>query len=171
MEFPEFYRTHYSAARRWARNLGVSSGDVDDVVQEVFLVAMRRYSKFDGGSERGWLFAITRRVCGNFRRGRRRADARDEKSAVPGAPDSPDDVAMMRQAHDLMQRMLDELPEDQRLVFVLFEIEDMSANEVAEALSIEQKLVYSRLRGARERLNRMIEEHQDRGENGHAGAN
>ena len=157
MEFSHFYRNHFSTARRWVRNLGISPGDVDDVVQELFLVAMRQFENFDGKSERSWLFAITRRVCANFRRSRKRADARNKKGSTPLGPESPDQVTMLREAHRRMQTLLDALPEEQRLVFLLFEIEEMSANEVAQLLSIETKLVYSRLRGARNRIHRMIE--------------
>lgn len=171
MDFKELYRTHFSSVRRWVRNLGVLPGDVDDVVQEVFLVAMRRLPEFDGSSPRAWLFAISRRTAGNHRRSRARAGAREEQSQPPGEPERPDRVAMLREAHHALQGMLDQLAEDQRLVFVLFEIEGMRAAEVASALSISEKLVYSRLRSARGHLQRMIEARHPEPEVRHARAN
>ena len=70
--FQEAYRDHAQTAARWARQLGGSDIDVEDVVQEVFLVVSQRLSSFRGEARfSSWLFEITRKIVANHRRRQR----------------------------------------------------------------------------------------------------
>jgi RNA polymerase sigma factor (sigma-70 family) len=71
---------------------------------------------------------------------------------------------MAERAHAamLLQRFLDGLPEAQRLAFVLYEIDELDANEAGEALGIAPGTVHARVRLAREKLDRFVARHQSR---------
>ena len=99
--FGQIFREHHDAVARWARNLGIHPADVDDAVQEVFVVAHRRLPDFAGpGNVRAWLFSIARRVCSNYRRGRARADARSFGLERPPSPSAPDEELMRNEAFE-----------------------------------------------------------------------
>lgn len=150
----ELYAAHYEFVWRSARRLGAPEGSVDDAVQEVFLVVARRLADFEGRSSiRTWLFGITMRVVSSLRRRdsrhRRRVDA---VASDPTPP--PDDLGHKHDAVRLLDRLLGELDEDKRAVFILVELEGMTAGEIAEALGVKTNTVYSRLRLARAALER-----------------
>ncbi|MFY0536096.1 RNA polymerase sigma factor [Nannocystis pusilla] len=107
------------------------------------------------GSMRAWLFGITRNLVLHDKR----SYARRERhlAALPQPQETarePDATVRVQQAAALMQAFLDELDLDKRLVFQMTEIEEMTADEIAEALAIPLGTVYSRLRAARARLER-----------------
>src|SRR5215510_5968547 len=71
--FSELYEQHFDFVWRSARYLGEPDASLDDAVQDVFLVAYRRFQDFEArSSPRTWLFAITMRVISDHRRSRRR---------------------------------------------------------------------------------------------------
>lgn len=152
----EIYRAHVDYVWRIARSLGIPAHAAEDVTQEVFLRVHDRLHTFQvGGSMRAWLFGITRNLVLHDRR----SFARRERhlAALPGpttSPREPDATVKVQQAAELMQSFLDELDLDKRLVFQMTEIEEMTADEIAEALAIPLGTVYSRLRAARARLER-----------------
>lgn len=155
--FTRLYRENHAAVRRWVGTLGVAPAERDDVVQEAFLVVYRRLDSYDErGSLRSWLFQITRRVCRDHRRRRSRARTREERAEVPVAVPAADDELARREAIDLMQSLLGQMDENKRLVFVLTEVDGMSAPEVSEALEIPVSRVHSRLRQARANFERMV---------------
>jgi RNA polymerase sigma-70 factor (ECF subfamily) len=151
--FPEIYREHAPFVWRSLRRLGVRVADLDDVCQEAFLVVHRRLSDFDGSHVKSWLFAIAMRCASDHRR---RAHVRREApTATP--PDSavpPDQGERLdrAQARALLDRVLDDLDEDRRAVFVLFELEQLSMAEVARAVGCPLQTAYSRLHAAREKI-------------------
>jgi RNA polymerase sigma-70 factor (ECF subfamily) len=153
--FVELYQQHFDFVWRSVRMLRVHSGVAEDVVQDVFLVAHRRLADFEArASVRTWLFAIARRVVSTHRRSLRRrfrllarvSNTEHEVSATPF------DATARSETQRALLAALEDLPEDQRLVFSLTEIEDMSAPEIASALGINVNTVYSRLRLARRTL-------------------
>lgn len=168
--FAQIFREHHDAVARWVRNLGIHSADVDDAVQEVFVVAYRRLPDFSGpGNVRAWLFSIVRRVCSNYRRGRARADARRLGLERPLSPRAPDEELMRSEAFETMQGFLDRLDSSHRMVYLLAEVEGMRAPEVADALGIRAQTVYSKLRTARSKLKKMIARHQAQEAGSHHG--
>ncbi len=132
------YRTYATKVGRWAARLGGPSIEVEDVVQEVFLVAKRRLVSFraDGGSITTWLFRATDRIVKATRRKQRL------RRLFGGTPDLeaagadlgrpiPSDALESRQAIARVYRVLDRLPERYRRVLILFELEGLSTLEIA----------------------------------------
>ncbi len=161
LEFESVYTEHFDFVWRSVRRLGATDASVDDIVQETFLVVYRRLSSFEGrASVRSWLFGIARRVLSDHRRKKRR---RPEQS-LPDEPGdhegpTPHESAARQQAAELLHRFLESLPVDQREVFVLAELEQMTAPEIAEATDTKLNTVYSRLRLSRASFEKMVARH------------
>ncbi len=136
---------------RALRRLGVAERDVEDVCQEVFMVVHRKIGDFEGRSSvRTWVYGISVRVASDYRK---RSHVRREvvTDAVPEAAstDDPHQDAARREARAKLDRILDALDEDKRAVFVLYEIEQVTMAEVAEAVGCPLQTAYSRLHAAR----------------------
>lgn len=140
---------------RVLRRLGVAEADVDDVCQEVFLVVHRKLAEFEGRSTiRTWMYGIAVRAAADYRK---RAHRRHEvpTAAMPDHPspaDDPDRSLQLRQARSLLDELVGALDDDKRAVFVLFEIEQLSMQDVAVALGCPLQTVYSRLYAARAQI-------------------
>ncbi len=148
--FAEIFRQHARYLWRALLGLGVRPADVDDVCQEVLLIVHRRLPEFDGGALRSWLYAICLRVASEYRRSAR---VRREVS-VPETPDTeltrgPLEDLQMRELWQRLLQGLDRLDEDKRAAFVLYEIEELTVREVAEAMGCPLQTAYSRLHAAR----------------------
>ena len=151
--FRELYRRHFDFVWRCVQRLGVEPAAVDDVIQEVFLTAYRRFDTYD--PERPfppWLFGIALNVARMARRG----DSRRRRRALAAQHPAPEptDVTQRHAALDQLQRLLAVLDDDQRTVVILIEIEGMSPRDVAAGLGLSVNTVYSRLRLARAHLHR-----------------
>src|SRR5690606_41398755 len=105
-------------------------------------------------SMRTWLFAITMRVVQLHRRSASRHLRRVEAFAAVHAEDGGSDPYAQRDAADLLLKLLDQLDDDRRAVYVLTELEGMTAQEIAVGLGLNVNTVYSRLRAARQQLER-----------------
>jgi RNA polymerase sigma-70 factor (ECF subfamily) len=171
--FAEIYRDGFSFAWRNLRRLGVAEESVRDAAQDVFLVVHRRLDSYDGTSTvRTWLFAISLRVARDYRRAERRKAVHvaptlraGELDAVEGAPSreaGPLERAEAAEANRLLLRLLDELDEERRAVFVMTELEQMTAPEIAEALELNLNTVYGRLRAARHQFNEALARYRAR---------
>ena len=151
--FDAVYAEHFAFVWRTLRRFGVRESHLDDAAQETWVVVHRRLASFEGRSSlRTWLVGIAVRVASDHRRWRRRKDPHDPMPddppfAAPGV--SPEGAAERAQAARCLDALLDTIPEERRAVFVLTELEGMSAPEVSEALGIPLNTVYSRLRVAR----------------------
>ena len=153
------YAAHFDFVWRSLRALGVAPGSVDDAAQDVFVVVHRRLGDYDGrGPIRGWLFGIARNVA---RRHRERARREAPLHVVPVGP-ALDDAMILREAAARVERFLDALDDDQRAVFVLAQLEGMTAPEIADALGINPNTAYSRLRAARVKFERTMARHAAR---------
>jgi RNA polymerase sigma-70 factor (ECF subfamily) len=155
--FQEAYRDHAQTAARWARQLGGAEIDVEDVVQEVFLVVSRRLSSFRGDARfSSWLFEITRKIVANHRRRQRWRfwRAGHEQSLADAASPGLDPAAALerRQTVALFYRALDRLPDKYRTVLVLYEIEGLSTQEIADLRAQNLSTVKVQLARARERF-------------------
>jgi RNA polymerase sigma-70 factor (ECF subfamily) len=155
--FQEAYRDHAQTVARWARQLGGSDMDVEDVVQEVFLVVSRRLSGFRGEARfSSWLFEITRKTVANHRRRQRwRFWRSGSEASLASAPsDLPDPAAELerRQSVACFYRTLDQLPEKYRTVLVLYEIEGLSTRAIADLRGLNLSTVKVQLARARLRF-------------------
>ena len=151
--FDAVYAAHVHLVWRTVRAFGVAEGNLEDAVQDVFIVVHRRLGEFAGRARiETWLFAIARRVAGAYRRTASRKTDRQQVLDEAMALASEDDTfaALSRaQAAAAVAAILDGLDEDKRVIFTLVELEQLSVPDVAAVLGINLNTAYSRLRLAR----------------------
>jgi RNA polymerase sigma-70 factor (ECF subfamily) len=148
--FDEVYDQHVAFVWRTLRSFGVVDPQLEDAVQDVFVVVHRRLPEWEGRAAiTTWLFAIARRVASALRR--KQATKRDEPIDDLELAGTADTFAQMSraQAAATVMSILDTLDEDKRIVFALVELEQMSVPEVARTLDLNLNTAYSRLRLAR----------------------
>jgi RNA polymerase sigma-70 factor (ECF subfamily) len=149
------YEAHFRYVWRCLRSLGVRDAQLEDSLQDVFVVVQRRLPDFDGNAEvRTWLYAIALRVARKYRDRARREPAsleaeREHNPELPAPGDTDPDQAIANERLALARRALASLDDEKREVFVLARVEQMSAPEIAEVVNIPLNTVYSRLRAAR----------------------
>jgi RNA polymerase sigma-70 factor (ECF subfamily) len=164
--FGAVYEANFDFVWRSVRRLGVHPGSIDDQVQEIFLVVHRRLPEFEGRSTiKTWLFGIVLRVVRDHRRQvRRRAGdtSTDPETLSDNGRGGPDESAAKAEAISALYRILDELDDEKREVFVLAELEQMTVPEIAEALDVNMNTAYSRLRAARAAFDEGVARHQAR---------
>jgi RNA polymerase sigma-70 factor (ECF subfamily) len=153
------YREHADFVLRVVCQLGVGPLHVEDVVHDVFLVVHRRLHEYDGRSMRSWLYGITRRVVLHHHRGSARTQRREaEHAPLPVGVVDPEQRVVLARAAELVERFVASLDEDQRIVFVLADLEGTPVPEIAAALGVNVNTIYSRLRLARRRFEQAIAE-------------
>ena len=159
--FRALYDEHVDFVWRNLRRLGVAPAEADDRTQEVFVVAHRRWDTFEdqGHGPRAWLFQIVLRVVSDARRHRRRHPEDADGGAAESRRAEPatqlDEMAR-KEALEQLDRALATIDIGRRAVVVLHEIEEMTAPEIAKAMSLPLNTVYSRLRVGREELERAL---------------
>jgi RNA polymerase sigma-70 factor (ECF subfamily) len=152
MTLERIYDLYADFVFRTLRRLKVPERDGADAMQEVFLTVHRTLAGFEERcSMKTWLFTICRSVA---RDRRRRAYLRYEVTngaRVDVEPDAADLATRLEQRQKLaeLDAILDTMEEEQKLVFVLFEVECMTGEEISEALGVPLGTAYSRLRLAR----------------------
>jgi RNA polymerase sigma-70 factor (ECF subfamily) len=164
------YETHFPFVWRSALRLGTPEANVADVVQETFVVVHRRLGEFEARSTlRTWLFAIALNVVRAHRRAlvakqphAVRGELYVDPETVPDGRQRPDEHMEKGDAARLVNALLHSLDEDKRAVFVLAELEQMSAPEIASALGVPLNTVYSRLRLARQEFSEAAARHRAR---------
>jgi RNA polymerase sigma-70 factor (ECF subfamily) len=123
------------------------------VVQDVFMVVHRQLPDYEPRSAaRAWIFSITRRVAADCRRAmRRREGALPLHEALASrACDDPLRDTLNKERSELIVDFLGSLDDLHREVFILCELEQMTAPEIAEAVGAGTSAVYSRIRTARQ---------------------
>ena len=163
LDLGSLYYAHERTVRGWAARLGGPGIDVEDVVQDVFLVARRRLKSFEGpGKITTWLFRTTEKVVQTARRKLRLRRwlslSNDSDAAGIGMPGlTPGEALERRREIRDVYRVLDRLPERQRRVLILFELEGLSTHEIAQLVGARVGTVRVWLFRARARF---MEEHQ-----------
>jgi RNA polymerase sigma-70 factor (ECF subfamily) len=152
--FDEVYAAHVELVWRVLRTLGVAEAQIEDAVQDVFVVVHRRLAEWEGRAAiTTWLFAIARRVAGAHRRRASRRDvAAEPLGEAEHQADGGDPFAELSraQAAATVLAILEQLDDDKRTVFALVELEQLSVPEVARMLDLNLNTAYSRLRLARQ---------------------
>ncbi len=150
LSFDEVYTAHVAYVWRVLRTFGVSEAQIEDAVQDAFVVVHRRLPEWEGRAQiTTWLFAIARRVASAYRRkgvGAQRTETLDHD------PEGTTDTfaAMSRaQAAATVVSILETMDDDKRMVFALVELEQLAVPDVARMLDINLNTAYSRLRLAR----------------------
>ncbi len=145
-------------------------GKAEDLVQETFLRAWRKWDQFEARSTRGtWLFSIAARVCTRMQR-RRAGEPRrlqslesllpfesERLAVVPDGPDGPFGQSLLEDARVEIERALAQIPTAFRLPFVLKEVAGMSLVEIGAVLGIKEQTVKTRVHRARLLARRAIE--------------
>lgn len=153
-EFDAWYEVHFDYVWRSLKRLGVRAADVSDLTHDVFVVAWRQRTQLDPERPvRSWLFGVCFRLASSYRR---RAWFRyvrfstDDESTDwrPG----PELATVMKAELTALQHALAEVPFKQRAVLLLHDFDEVPVAEVASALGIPPKTVYSRLDAARKRF-------------------
>lgn len=160
------FQGHGAFVYRSLSRLGVAEADLDDMVQDVFVVVHQRLADYeDRDRVRSWLYSICARVALAHRRKVQRRREEPE-SALPESEVQATQLVSVeeREALRLGQRLLSLLPPEQREVFVLYEVEDMTIPQIAEAMGCPIPTAYSRLYKARERVVAELERARDDGE-------
>lgn len=156
--FSQIYQTYFNFVWASARRLGVGASEIDDVVQEIFIVIHGRLSTLENPeSLRSWIYGIVRRTVSTFHRAKRAKVVANthlnlgEELTVSLAP-SPQELAEQSDQVRLLWSLLEGLDPAKREVFVLAELDEMTVPEIASALEIPLNTAYSRLRVARQEL-------------------
>jgi len=153
--FRSIFDQHAPTVWRALRHFGMSEREVEDAVQEVFVVVHRQLS---AGTEpahlRAWLYGIAWRVAAAQRRKayRQREVLLDAIEPEPDSSRSPARLLERQRRLVNLDRALSRLPEEQRAVFLLYELEELSMREVAEALDCPLHTAFSRLYAARKKV-------------------
>ncbi len=157
--FEECILPHLDAAYNLAHWLVRNPQDAQDVVQESFLRAFRFFPGFNGGDPKAWLLAIVRNTCFTWSRSANRAVAEpfDEASHRPlnPAPTAEERLAAEGDAA-MLRNCIELLPTEFREVIVMRELEEMSYRQIAQAASVPEGTVMSRLSRARKRLEECV---------------
>lgn len=149
--FDEVYDAHVAFVWRVLAAMGLRDAQLEDGVQDVFVVVHRKLGEFEGRAAiTTWLFAIARRVASTHRR-KATTDRERHEPLVEEPAGGGDPFAALSRARAAarVRQILDGMDEQKRLVFVLVELEQQSVPEVAKMLEINLNTAYSRLRLAR----------------------
>jgi RNA polymerase sigma-70 factor, ECF subfamily len=154
------YGQHLTKVKRWARRLAGPSADLEDLVHDIFLVALRKGFQFRGeAAVDTWLFGITQRVVWSRRRKsqlRRWLFGRNQTELVPPEPRTPQHELERQEQSARLYRALDRLSEVYRTTLILYELEELSGEEVARLTGVSLGTVWVRLHRGRERLMQIL---------------
>ena len=145
------YFSYRDAVRLTLRRLTGDGPHLDDLLQDVFVVALRDGARLATAvSGRAWLYGIAVKLAANHRR---RAWLRSwlglDAAAGVESPDDPAYALRRREAEATLQAALAAMPAHKRELFVLFELEGLSGLELSAALDIPIGTVWRRLHDAR----------------------
>lgn len=152
--FGEVYRANFRHVWHTLRRFGVRERDLEDLAHDVFIVAHGRLHTFDTNRPIGpWLSGIAWRLASDYRRSARyRLEVVGHTREPTARRLGPDQEAAASEARDLVGRALESLPEEQRIVFIMKEIDGFSVPEIADSLELPLNTLYSRLRLGRSRF-------------------
>jgi RNA polymerase sigma-70 factor (ECF subfamily) len=157
-EFGDFFALHHQRVARWVGHLGGPVIEIDDAVQEVFLVAHRRLGELQAqANPAAWLFRVTENVVRNqrrrFRRQRRMllqaTDIQRQLGQLAAQGAALPATVVQRENERRLYAALDRMRERHRRLFVLFELEELSGAEIAELTGLRLSNVWVALHRAR----------------------
>jgi RNA polymerase sigma-70 factor (ECF subfamily) len=152
------YRTHVRDVARWAERLAGPGFDLPDLVHEVFEIAQRRLPSFRGESSLAtWLFGITDKVVRHRRRKDRlrhwlAGSSSDAARRQAWSGPNPHEQLERKERIARVYRVLDRLPERDRQILILFELEELSGEQIAALLGVKVANVWLRMHRARNRF-------------------
>jgi len=142
------------------RRLGVPQADLEDAVQDVFVVFHSRFRQLERGPGlHFWLGAVAIRICRNRRRSsarRRIARTPESERALEELVDTtqhlPDEFSLKNEQRRLLAAAVAQLDHSKQQVFILAELEECTGKEIAALTRVSRNTVASRLRLARQRV-------------------
>jgi RNA polymerase sigma-70 factor, ECF subfamily len=167
LDVSSLHDEHADFVWRTLQRLGVRDADLEDMMQEVFVVVQKRLHTYDRTSKvTTWLFGICMRVAARYRR---RAYVRREEP-YENVPEGlleadragPEAQVEDRQAREKLARILDEMDLERRAVFVMFELDELGCEEIAAIVGVPVGTVYSRLSAARREFQKIVSRTQAR---------
>lgn len=160
--FVAVYRAHFDEVRAFAERVLGSRSAADDVVHDVFLALPRALRSFRGeGSLKSFILSMAVRSARSHHRSLIRRLKREERAGeeyVPWTAPPPDAELERTELARLLARALDTLPLDQRVAFVLCEVEERTSTEVAEILGENAATLRARVFHAKKKLRRVLAE-------------
>jgi RNA polymerase sigma-70 factor, ECF subfamily len=154
------YSEHLPKVKRWARRLAGPSADLQDLVHDIFLIALRKGFGFRGeASIDTWLFSITQNVVWTKRRKSRLRQwlfGQNQTALVPPEPRTPQHELERREDSERLYQALDQLSDAYRTTLILYELEELSGEEVARLTGVPIGTVWVRLHRGRERLTQIL---------------
>jgi RNA polymerase sigma-70 factor (ECF subfamily) len=160
--FEELAMPLFDQLYNFAQWLTQDRAEAEDLVQETYAKALRGFSSFQTGTNfRAWMYRILRNTFLTSRTGLKASamvtlDA-DDSPELPGAPDTPETIFFERSQQQLLQTAMEELPLPFREILLLCEVEEMSYQEISQALAIPMGTVMSRLSRARRALRELVQ--------------
>jgi RNA polymerase sigma-70 factor (ECF subfamily) len=144
----------------FARWLTQDTAEAEDLVQETYTKALRGFSSFQLGTNfRAWMYRILRNSFLSSRTGLKTMVAIDEETEeklLPAETITPESILIAQANREVVQRALADLPIPFREILLLCEVEEMSYQEISEALAIPMGTVMSRLSRARKALRKSL---------------
>jgi RNA polymerase sigma-70 factor (ECF subfamily) len=153
------FERYFALVWRSLRRFGVPAASADDIAQQVFLTFSERLRDVEAGRERAYLLSVAVRSAANERRRLRRVRETPAEGAdldVVSDARTPEQLLLHKQRRQRLDLALATLPLDQRVIFVLFELEGLTLPEIADSLGIPLGTATSRLRRARGRFEAWI---------------
>jgi len=158
-DFRALFRSHFRFVCVTLRRLGVRDSDVEDVAQEVFVSVHRKLDSYDATRPLElWLFGFCLRTASTYRRLARHTRLVHEETDVEIAHSEPlaDDQIAAEQNRRMVLAALVAIDNDRRAVFVMHDLNEFPASQIAEMLALPVNTVYSRLRLAREEFRKAV---------------
>jgi RNA polymerase sigma-70 factor, ECF subfamily len=152
------YDAYAADVMRWASRLAGPTADIEDMVHDVFLVALQRMHTFRGDAAvRTWLFRTTHHVVRSqlrrrFLRGLLFRGRQDEMADAMPVPATPIQELERREDHERLYRALDRLPDRYRTAVILYDIDGLGSEEVAELTGVTVGTLWARLHRGRAKL-------------------
>jgi len=164
LDFSTIYDAWFEHVSRWLLALGAPSVDTEDLAQEVFLVVRRRLCDFDGRNVAGWLYRIASRQVWQHRRRRwiQRVSSPLQTVNIDEVPDGRAGAAALletKEKRHLLLKLVSKMSEKRRVVFMLFEVEGYSGEEIADTLDVPINTVWTRLHHARKDFFALLAQH------------
>ena len=156
LDIAQLVAAYHAAVYRYAFRLTGSAADAEDLTQQTFLIAQQRLNQIrEPDKADRWLFAVLRSCFLKNRRRRNPVSAANLELEIENIPEPPSAVEAID--GELLQQVLNELPDEYRLVVVMFYFEECSYKEIAKQLDIPIGTVMSRLHRGRARIRTHLE--------------
>jgi RNA polymerase sigma-70 factor (ECF subfamily) len=160
-DFTALYDAWFRPVYRWVRAHGCPEADLEDVTQEVFVIAQRKLPDFDGANIAAWLYRITTRTVRDYRRHSWFRNVflrpRDiELDELRGFQRDPEQLIGEKEATALVRRAVARMSPKWRATFVLFEIEGFSGEEIARFQAVPLATIWTHLSRARKEFRSLV---------------